>query len=73
VLLTIPLHDRASRRRPSHHHSLAPQPDTITSHPAIISHPHTTSHHILTSQGMKEKMKELAKTLGIPNPGALNM
>jgi hypothetical protein len=24
-------------------------------------------------QGMKEKMKDLAKTLGIPNPGALNM
>ncbi len=24
-------------------------------------------------QGMKEKMKELAKNLGIPNPGALNM
>ncbi len=24
-------------------------------------------------QGMKEKMRELAKNLGIPNPGALNM
>ncbi len=24
-------------------------------------------------QGMKEKMRELAKNLGIPNPGQLNM
>jgi hypothetical protein len=25
------------------------------------------------AQGMKEKMRDLAKTLGIPNPGQLNM
>jgi hypothetical protein len=28
---------------------------------------------IVGLQGMKDKMKELAKNLGIPNPGALNM
>ncbi|GAX73726.1 hypothetical protein CEUSTIGMA_g1179.t1 [Chlamydomonas eustigma] len=29
--------------------------------------------HSKSVAGMKEKMKELAKNLGIPNPGALNM
>ncbi|KAL6755309.1 YbaB/EbfC DNA-binding family-domain-containing protein [Haematococcus lacustris] len=29
--------------------------------------------HTKSVAGMKDKMKDLAKTLGIPNPGALNM
>lgn len=35
--------------------------------------PSLSIHFPLSLQGMKEKMQDLAKNLGIPNPGTLNM
>lgn len=59
----------------------APSRTMTTAHPAFLSSrrpaavslPRARAFVCCKPQGMKEKMRDLAKSLGIPNPGALNM